>query len=156
MKNLKVNESSGNGDIIIFSLLPDDYHGSPEITDIFPSKSPGGNFPMIPSEGEVFSAWSAAGYNSYQMGGSGEDDEDGEEEYGMFQQFGNMEIYYAVYLITIDDSSKRDRILSDIRDQAEEEVYANTDGDAKMSQDDFIKMLKGIDGITSAIVLMKP
>ena len=155
MKNLKVNESSGNGDIIIFSLLPDDYHGSPEITDIFPSKSLGGSFPMIPSKDEVFSAWSAAGYNSYQMGGSGEDDDDGEEEYGMFQQFGNMEIYYAVYLITIDDSSKRDRILSDIRDQAEEEVYANTDGDAKMSQDDFIKMLKGIDGITSAIILMK-
>jgi hypothetical protein len=89
------------------------------------------------------------------MGGSGEDDDDGAEEYGMFEQFGNMEIYYAVYLIIIDDSSKRDRILSDIRDYTEEEMYSNVDGDAKMSQDDFIKLLKGIDGITSAIVLMK-
>lgn len=149
MKNLKLNESSDNSDILIFSLLPDDYHGSPEIKDVFPSESPGGKFPIIPSKEEVFSAWSDAGYNTYQMSGEEEDD-----EYTMFEEFGDMKLYYAVYCIFIDDKSKRDVIMEEIKNTLDDRYYEELSG-SDMNPDNFISWIEEIDGITSAFILMR-
>lgn len=153
MKNLKLNESSDNSDILIFSLLPNDYNGAPEINDVFPSINPGEKFPMIPSEDEVFSAWSSAGYNSFQL--SGYDDD---QEYDMFKAYGDFEIYYAVYCIVIDDKSKRnvifEEIIYTIGDRYFETLSAS-DIEPKMKPDNFISWIEKIDGITSAFILMR-
>ena len=153
MKNLKLNETSDNSDILIFSLLPDDYNGAPEINDVFPYINSREKFPMIPSEDEVFSAWSSAGYNDFQS--SGYDDD---QEYDMFKSYGDSEIYYAVYCIVIDDKSKRNAILEEIKNKLDdmyyEEHYDELSG-SDMNPDNFISSIEKIDGITSAFVLMR-
>jgi hypothetical protein len=93
LKENSLNESTDTR-VIFMTLLPDDYHGSPMV-DEFTDET----MPTPPSEESVFSAWSAAGYNSYQMGG----DEDSEEE-EFFQLYGNGTAYYVVYLLVVNSN----------------------------------------------------
>jgi len=75
--------------VFFVHFLPDDYNGAPE-----PHVST--EEIHIPTEDEVYEAWSDAGYNAYQM-----NDGDG-DDYEMFSSYGDSDIYYAAYLIITD------------------------------------------------------
>lgn len=79
--------------VVLITLLPDDYNGVPMVYN----STPPDTF-EIPSEDDVFGAWSEAGYNAYNMG-DGYYDEDENGERIAFEEYGNSPIYYSGYLI---------------------------------------------------------
>jgi hypothetical protein len=92
--------------IFFFRLLPDDYHGAPEVHSV----SPSGPVPDPPDYDAVFAAWKRAGYNTYKMG-------EGDTEEQSFREYGNADFYYAVYMGISDEEDfirKNDYEMLDI------------------------------------------
>ena len=86
--------------IYFFNLKPNDYNGFPELDVLFPDSKPNSGFPKIPTEEEVKHLFFEAGYSTYDM-----DDEI--QQLGMdgyFQRFGNPPVYYAIYVIVVDEA----------------------------------------------------
>lgn len=87
--------------IYFFNLKPNDYNGLPELNVLFPDSNSNSGFPKILSEEEVKHLFFEAGYSTYDM-----EDEiqqlGGLDEY--FQKYGNLPLYYAVYVIIVDES----------------------------------------------------
>lgn len=96
--------------IYFFNLKPNDYNGLPELNVLFPDynsnsgfpfSNSNSGFPKILSEEEVKHLFFEAGYSTYDM-----EDEiqqlGGLDEY--FQKYGNLPLYYAVYVIIVDQS----------------------------------------------------
>jgi hypothetical protein len=157
MKKEKLNESAEAGAMFI-SLHPDDYHGAPEVDTVFPSSIPGGFsgdvFPTIPSREEVFNDWLAAGYNAFDTGWDGDFDNPHEVEEGQketFELYGDMPLYYATYMIVMNDELNPQEIIENINYDIQEESYNGNN----LDPDDFVKLLNGIQGIIAAYVLTR-
>lgn len=85
--------------VTLITLIPDDYHGAPMIRSFCPP----GNF-SIPTEQEVFDAWSDAGYNAFQWDPDNVNGDASEEE--IFKEYGDSPIFYAGYMIIHPDLGK--------------------------------------------------
>ena len=139
-ENLPVN--AGNQKVFFIKFLPDDYHGEPEIVAI----SPPDRFPVMATYNEVLEAWCRAGYNAYSYREEEEDyDEDTDEnpdtERRYFDLYGDMTMYYAIYMVLADDGSVFDRISEDLSDFSE---Y----GHKKISVEECVDVLKDAKGIS--------
>lgn len=157
MKKEKLNESAEAGAMFI-SLLPDDYHGAPEVHSVFPSSITADFssdvFPTIPSKENVFDNWLAAGYNAFDMGWDGDFDNPHEVEEGQketFELYGDMPLYYATYMILMNDELNPQEIIENINYDVQDASY---NGD-KLDPDDFVKLLNSIQGIIAAYVLIR-
>jgi hypothetical protein len=110
--------------VVFMTLLPDDYHGMPEVDDFSDVY-----FALPPDEKTVFGAWSAAGYNAWNMG----DGEGSEEE--SFKEYGNGECYYATYVIITNVTN-----IDDLYEEVEYKI-----------QDTFYDRIPGITEVCEAI-----
>lgn len=86
--------------IYFFTLKPNDYNGLPELDVLFPDSNSNSDFPKIPTEEEVKHLFFEAGYSTY-------DAEDEIQHLGgldkYFQKYGNLPVYYAIYVIVVDE-----------------------------------------------------
>jgi hypothetical protein len=140
--------------LVFVKFLPDNYHGSPEIVTKFPPDP----FPAFATKEEVYDAWHEAGYNAYEyrdeMGEDldsiiepieGESEEDREQRVKdfFFEEYGNLEFYYSLYMFIVDDMSCLDRIVENL------EVDSL---DAK----EFIRICEGVKGVRSVVEIPNP
>ena len=156
MKKEKLNESAEAG-VIFISLGPDDYHGAPEVDTIFPSTDSHSEFPTIPDKEWVFRTWLESGYNSFNQGDwdgdidNEEEVEEGKKEY--FELYGDLPLYYATYMIVMNNESNQKAIIEAINNDVQDLVYS--DFEDKLNPDDFVNILNDIKGIESACVLTR-
>jgi hypothetical protein len=138
MTNSKLMEQKGVNQAVIIKLLPDDYHGMPEIVTKFPPDP----FPTFPTREEVFQAWSNAGYNAYNMGGGQQSERE------VFEEFGDMGLYYAIYIMIIDNPAVLEANYLENRIQD-----ATMSGEIEMGIPEFVEMCEKIPGINKVIPL---
>jgi hypothetical protein len=123
--------------VVFMTLLPDDYHGMPEVGDFSDVY-----FALPPDEETVFRAWSAAGYNSWNMG----DGEGSEEE--VFQEYGNGESYYATYVI-ITNATNIDDLRENVNDKIESISYDGVPPEI----DEVCEAIKQVPGVVNVIAI---
>lgn len=124
--------------VVFITLRPDDYHGSPEWDSVFPPDP----FPSIPDRNYIFDLWSKAGYNSWSMG-------DFETEEEAFEQYGDSPIYYAVYLLILENK----KVLEDLRSELQE--FWDESCDSTIKPDKLAKWFKKQKGVKEAFVILK-
>jgi len=142
MENENLPENAGNQKVFFIKFLPDDYHGEPEIDTIFPPD----RFPVMSTYDEIFEAWCRAGYNAYSYREEEEDyDEDADEnpdtERRYFDLYGDMPMYYSIYMVLADNESVFDSVAEHLSDFSE---Y----GERKVSVEECVGILKDINGIS--------
>jgi hypothetical protein len=150
--DITLNESYENlaEGVYFIKFLPDDYHGAPKLSSICPPDQ----FPSVPDYYEVLQAWCSAGYNAYAYRDEDDDydeeqDEDDDLEERYFNDYGNMGMYYAIYMISIDG---RPRIMNNIIELLDS---LSEYGSVKVGVDKFIEMARDIEGVNVILPIIR-
>lgn len=126
-------------EVVFISFGPDDYHGSPQISQACPPDP----FPEIPTEEQIFDSWCEAGYNAFYWKDEDPDTEN-DTEWESFQKFGNFPFYYYVYMLQIGDTKVLEEISSAIGDAIiEEQLYQSE----QITQEKIVSIIEGVDGV---------